>query len=228
MPHAITPSPHAITPGGVRPVIPFLWKNAALLLLGLAIAAGARVPGRDTAAEDHDQWGAAAQQVGLAEVCCAGRLRHRRQDAVPARGTDEGRPRSVQVRVRDSRRRQPVRIGAAAGLQEEVRGSLQAAARRGREVLRLARQPRCARAALLQAVQHGRQAVLHVQPAAGRPVLRAREHVSGARTDRLDRGRAEDVRAARGRFRSSIIRSTRRATAMAPTFACARSSSRCS
>ena len=40
MPHAITPSPHAITPGGVRAVIPFLWKNAALLLLGLAIAAG--------------------------------------------------------------------------------------------------------------------------------------------------------------------------------------------
>ena len=41
---------------------------------------------------------------------------------------------------------------------------VQAAAGRGREVLRVAGQPRRARAALLQAVQHGRQAVLHVQP----------------------------------------------------------------
>ena len=62
--------------------------------------------------------------------------------------------------------------------------SLQAAARRGCEVLRVARQPRCAGTALLQALQHGRQAVLHVQPEARHPVLRAREHVSGSGTDR--------------------------------------------
>ena len=54
-------------------------------------------------------------------------------------------------------------IGAAAGLRAQVRPSLQAVARRRREVLRLARQSRLPRAALLQAVQHGRQAVLLVQ-----------------------------------------------------------------
>ena len=46
----------------------------------------------------------------------------------------------------------------AEGLPQEVREALQGAARRRREVLRLARQPRLAPAELLRAVQHGRQA----------------------------------------------------------------------
>ena len=51
----------------------------------------------------------------------------------------------------------------AEGLREEVRDAVQAAARLGDEVLRDARQPRQPERALLQAVQHERRAVLHVQ-----------------------------------------------------------------
>ena len=49
------------------------------------------------------------------------------------------------------------------GLPEEVRGAVQAAARRRRQVLRVARQPRQPERTILQAVQHERRAVLHVQ-----------------------------------------------------------------
>ena len=54
---------------------------------------------------------------------------------------------------------------AAARLRTEVRAPLQAAARRQSEVLRLAREPRRPRAALLQALQHGRRAVRLLQGA---------------------------------------------------------------
>src|SRR6185436_19388516 len=90
------------------------------------------------------------------------------------------------------RRRQSLRVRTPAGFQEEVRGSLQAAPRCRGEVLRIARQPRRARAALLQAVQHGRKALLLLQ--AGQTecaVLRAREYLPRSRTDRVVRERTE-------------------------------------
>ena len=68
----------------------------------------------------------------------------------------------------------------AEGLREEVRDSLQAAARRRREVLRVARQPRRPERAPLQAVQHERRALLHVQARTWqRPLLRARQQLRG-------------------------------------------------
>ena len=45
-------------------------------------------------------------------------------------------------------------------------------------VLRLARQPRRAQTQLLQTLQHGRQALLHLQPEIEHPVLRRRKHLS--------------------------------------------------
>ena len=150
------------------------------------------------------------------------------QAAVPARRADGQTPRAVQVRAGRAGRRQPVRLGAPAGLQEEVRDPLQAAAGCRREVLRVARQPRRARAALLQAVQHGREALLHVQPEPGRPLLRAREHLPGARADRSGSRRSSRPRAATGRSPSSTTRCTRQATGTARTSACAKCSSRSS
>ena len=116
----------------------------------------------------------AAEQERLAEVRRARRLRHRRAPAVRARRPDGQALRALQVRPGHPRRRQPLRRRAAAGLQAEVRDPVQAAARRRREVLRVARQPRRARAALLQAVQHGRQAVLLVQGAERRTCASSR------------------------------------------------------
>ena len=90
-------------------------------------------------------------------------------------------------------------------------------------------QPRRARAALLQAVQHGRQAVLHLQGAeAERPVLRARQHLPRPGADRVAREGAGRLRETTGRSRTSITRCTRRASGTARRRACARCSSRCS
>ena len=77
------------------------------------------------------------------------------------------------------------------GLSAEVRGALQAAARRRRQVLRGARQPRRHQPDLLQAVQHGRQSLLHVRAAGrsdhalghARALLRARQHLPRSRAD---------------------------------------------
>ena len=81
-----------------------------------------------------------------------------------------------------------------------------------RQVLRLARQPRRPEPALLQAVQHGRQALLLVQGAeAERALLRARDHLCRARADGLGRQGAQGRRTTTGRSRSSTTRSTRRA-----------------
>ena len=78
---------------------------------------------------------------------------------------DGQRARAFPVRARHHRRRQPVRGAAPAGFPEQVREAVQGAARRRREVLRVARQPRRAASSALQAVQHGREALLHVQGA---------------------------------------------------------------
>ena len=86
--------------------------------------------------------------------------------AVPARRADGQAAAEVSVRAGHSRRRQPLRVRAAAGLRAQVRDSLQAAARPQSEVLRLARQSRRPEPALLQALQHGGQALLLLQ---GRP-----------------------------------------------------------
>ena len=89
--------------------------------------------------------------------------------AVRARRADGERVHdAVPVRAGHHRRRQHLRLASGRRTSRRSSRSLQAAARRRREVLRLARQSRRARAALLQAVQHGRQAVLLVQGAEGR------------------------------------------------------------
>ena len=63
---------------------------------------------------------------------------------------------------------------AAARLREEVLDPVQAADRRRREVLRVARQPRRRGTDSVQAVQHGRQEVLQLQAEERRAVLRDR------------------------------------------------------
>ena len=65
-------------------------------------------------------------------------------------------------------------------------------------------------------------------PKPERPLLRAREHLSGAGADSSGWRTSSRLRAATGRSCSSIIRCTRRATGTAPTCACATCSSRCS
>ena len=84
---------------------------------------------------------------------------------------------------------------------QEVRGALQAAARRRREVLRVARQPRRPDPALLQALQHERREVLLLQGAQAGPrrarrgaVLRARQQLHVAGTARVAREGAEGER----------------------------------
>ena len=86
-------------------------------------------------------------------------------------------------------------------LPAQVRGALQAAARRRREVLCRARQPRRSDAALLQELQHERRALLHVQGAQARSrrarrrtVLRARQQLHVAGTGGLAREGAEGER----------------------------------
>ena len=55
--------------------------------------------------------------------------------------------------------------GSPESYQSAIRGAVQAAARRRRQVLRGARQPRCRPAMGISALQHGRTAVLHVSSA---------------------------------------------------------------
>ena len=107
------------------------------------------------------------------------------------------------------------------GLQEEVRGSVQADPRCEGQVLRDARQPRQPEPATLQAVQHERRAVLHVQAQGRRQVLRARQQLHGQ--GRSSPGwRKSSPRADRtGRLPSSIIRSTRQEGSTAPISSCA-------
>ena len=97
-----------------------------------------------------------------------------------------------------------------------------------RRVLRVARQPRRPQPALLQAVQHERRALLHVQEGQ-RPVLRARQqllrsHAGSTGSRRRWPSRLEDWKMAA----SSIIRCTRPAAGMDRKRICGRSSSRCS
>ena len=114
-------------------------------------------------------------------------------------------------------------------MKTQVRGPVQAAARRRREVLRLARQPRRSRAGPLQAVQHGRPDLLHLQGAeAGRAVLRARDRLPDAGAGRVAREGAGQRQARTGRFPTSTIRSTRRASATDRTPTWRRCSSRSS
>ena len=81
----------------------------------------------------------APESRGIAEVRRARRFRHRQARAVRARRADGQGPRALPVRAGDHRRRQPLWIAAAAGLPDQVRGAVQGAARRRREVLRVAR-----------------------------------------------------------------------------------------
>ncbi len=66
-----------------------------------------------------------------------GRFRYGRSRAIPAGDADGLPAQSVQVRDGGARRRQLIRLRAAAGFREKVRATLQAAPRRRREVLRL-------------------------------------------------------------------------------------------
>ena len=87
---------------------------------------------------------------------------------VPARRADGEPARTLSVRARHHRRRQHLRQRPAAGLKQKFELPYKAAARRRREVLRLARQSRRARAGALPAVQHGWPDLLHVQGAPSR------------------------------------------------------------
>src|SRR3954471_17523136 len=141
--------------------------------------------GRRGAGAAKRRWAGAhpPQQGRLVQVRCARRFRDGKQGAVSACRADETGARPVSLYPGDPGRRQPVWVRAPAGLQEEVRGSLQAAPRCRGQVLRLARQSRrSAGAAELQAVQHGRQTLLLVQAGhqTKRAILRAREFVPRA------------------------------------------------
>ena len=103
-------------------------------------------------------------------------------------------------------------------LRKQVRAALQAPARRGRQVLRGARQPRRSQPALLQAVQHERRALLLVQAAAReRPLLRPRQQLHGQDAARRGSRRSCAPAIPSGRSASSTIRSIRRARSTAPT-----------
>ena len=80
---------------------------------------------------------------------------------------------------------------------KKFEAALPPAARCRRQVLREPRQPRLARTAVLQAIQHGGQALLQPQSArAGRPVLRPRQHLSRYAPARMAGERAERVEGA--------------------------------
>ena len=86
------------------------------------------------------------------------------------------------------------RLRASARLQEEVRGSLQTAPRRRREVLRVAREPRRARAAVLSSSSTWTASSTTVQGAeTGCEVHRAGKQLPRPRADQVARGRAEVV-----------------------------------
>ena len=94
--------------------------------------------------------------------------------AAVRRGTaDGGRPRDVSVRHGRDARRQHVRAAGPAGLRHQVRAPVCGAAPGGRALLRVTGQSRQPGQPLLQAVQHGRRAVLHLREEE-RAVFRAR------------------------------------------------------
>ena len=144
---------------------------------------------------------------GIGQVPGHRRQRHRRQRAASRSRT--GLPRSTRSSRSSSRSWSATTSTAARARQRlprEVRGALQAAARRRRQVLRLARQSRRPDPALLQELQHERREVLHLQGAQEgrrrvrrRALLRARQqlHVTGAAAvaeegARSERDRLED------------------------------------
>ena len=88
----------------------------------------------------------------------------------------------------------------------EVRASLQGDPRPEDSVLRRPGQPRRSEPALLRAVQHEREAVLHVREAR-RPVLRAGQQLHGQGPAGVARARTRRRRSPGGRSRSSTIRS---------------------
>ena len=171
---------------------------------------------------------ATSEQGGIVQVRRPGGFRHRRPHAVRAGGTDGQPLRPLQIRDRHSGWRQSLRVRTAAGLHEEVRGAVQEAPRRRSEVLRLPREPRRARAAFLQAVQHGRQFLLHVQPEGRGPVLCAGKHLSGAGAGSVAREGTEVIGQPLENRRSSTTLCIRPANAMGRTPSYARCSSRCS
>ena len=121
--------------------------------------------------------------------------------------------RALSLRDRHHRWRQHLRRRAPAGHVAEVRAAVQGAARRRREVLRLARQPRRPRAVQVRPVQHGGPDVLHLQgAAAGRAILRPRDRLSEGTAAWRGSSRSSRARASAGRSRTSTIRSTRRAS----------------
>ena len=152
-------------------------------------------------------------RAGLVQVRGPRRLRHRR-----ARRSTRSAEQMAKLRARF-----PFELVITVGdniyggerpqdMRRKFEDPVQAAARRRREVLRLARQPRRPRAAPLQAVQHGRPDVLHLQGAeAGRAVLRARDRLPRRRNRWRGSRRSCRARARTGRSPTSTIRSTRRA-----------------
>ncbi len=136
--------------------------------------------------------GVAAVGEGLGAVSRHRRHRHRRSRAVPGRRADGQGPRRVPVHVRHHDGRQHVRQRSGTkDYAEEVRAAVQAAARREGRVLRVAGQSRRPEPAALQAVQHERRALLHVQEGQ-RAVLRARQQLlRPAQADWLEKALAE-------------------------------------
>ena len=160
----------------------------------------------------------AAQRRPLDQVRHHRRQRPRRSAATRDRGADGRVSPALRLQVRaDGRRQHLRRPGDRGRLSPEVRGAVQTAARRRRQVLRRARQPRRYQPDLLQAVQHGRPSLLHVRAAGrsdhavghARTLLRAGQHVSQLGADSVVREGSRPSRAPSGRSRSCIIRSTR-------------------
>ena len=115
-------------------------------------------------------------------------------------GAADGRvPRRVPLRFRDHAGRQHHRVGHPCGDADQVRDALQAAPRRRSRVPRGPRQPRQPDRAFLQALQHGRRALLHLPGVRGRDgkagrrwraLLRPRHRLPGQAAARLAGGGA--------------------------------------
>ena len=107
------------------------------------------------------------------------RQRHRQLRPVPHREGVRRHSSAICVRVRADARRQHVRRRELARFREQVREAVQADSRRRDQVLCGAREPRQPEPADVQAVQHERRAVLHLQAEERHQVLRARQQLHG-------------------------------------------------
>ena len=182
-------------------------KNAAVAILFLASALGQCPAGRaptnvNPASQDNAKATLALPRkdnsVRFAVIGDTGRGR---REQFEIGGQMAAVPRGVPLRLRHHAGGQHLRRRQRGGHEAEVRGPLQGAPRQGREVLRQPGQPRQPESALLQALQHGRAALLLLQGAEGpgqgrgqRAVLRHRQQLPRQGTTAMARKGAGRVR----------------------------------